>query len=165
MNSPQHTWSGKSLPIEMTSERFLDADEPDAKGNHMFYYAGVWYAFERDGRKASARRYDDHPDEVSINGFWPTRKQPPLRSRPLAYIPYHDPFLAGVVSRILQEPGVRSVSFLCRDGYRDIDLHLLWVRQRWSRRIPAWFWLNSWWLVLLIFAAGLGRLLALLLPQ
>lgn len=117
----------KLEPVAMTTQRFLDTDESDAVGAPMFHYAGLCYLFEQEGRKASARRYDDRPHEVSINGFWP--KQPPPSARPPKYIPYHDPFLAAVVALIRQEPGVDQVSFLCRNGYRNIDFDLLQVKK------------------------------------
>jgi hypothetical protein len=161
MSSQHHRFAG-SRPIEMTTERFLDADEPDAEGNHEYYYAGLWYLFEWHGRKASARRYDDDPDEVSIVGFWTDRRPPPRRRRPLTHVPYYDPFLAAIVRRILQEGGINRVSFLCRDGYRDIDVRRLFARQGPLWRLVGWFWINPWRFVALVGVAEIGRLLTLL---
>jgi hypothetical protein len=145
-------------PLTMTQERFLDADEPDSEGHHNFYYAGVWYALSQGDRKASARRYDDTPDVVSIQVLTPQR-------RTRTHIPYYDPFLAAVVRRLLDDAPTRRVSFLCRDGYREIDTHRLFTRQGAGWRIVGWFWDAPWRLIALMGFAVLCEVLGKLLSR
>jgi hypothetical protein len=162
MMSSQRPWFTEPQSLEMTTERFLDADEPDPEGNHEYYYAGVWYVFEQGGREASARRYDDHPDDVSIVGFWVDRRPNDPRRRPPAYVPYYDPFLAAIVRRILQDGQIHRVRFLCRDGYHDIDVRRLFAHQGPFWRVVGWFWNNPWRIAALFGLAGIGRALTLL---
>jgi hypothetical protein len=165
MMSAHHSWTAALQSLEMTHERFLDADEPDADGNHQYYYAGIWYGFELNGRKASARRYDDGPYDVSIAGFWPDRRPPPPRRRPPAFVPYYDPFLAAIVQRILQDGKTDRVRFLCRDGYHDIDLRRLFARQGPFWHVVGWFWRSPWRIIALVGVAGICEVLGKLLSR
>jgi hypothetical protein len=111
---------GSAGKLVVATERFEDRAGADQK---TFRYTGLLYHFTLDGRRATARVYDNETETAGIIGF---QKQPSLRFRVKkllapASLPYGDPLLAAVAAYLLKETPVRHINMLTRAGYVPLD--------------------------------------------
>ncbi len=103
--------------MEVTIERFEDADDLHMDGKRDWYYAGTIYLYREQGRIYKARRYDDTPTEASIFFF---------QFKDITEgVPYNDPLFLQVVRHLVNEVGIAKIRILTateENGYAEVDI-------------------------------------------
>lgn len=106
---------GPSMDVQW--QHYVDAEEPDERGYHRYYYAYRLYAFSHAGAVLCARRYDDTADTVSLLGWGANGEQSRLSERDLVH-----PLVKKAV-HWLRADGATQVHWLDRNSgtYRTIE--------------------------------------------